>query len=459
MKKKLSIIAMLLALSVIVLIIGSRGDEPLSPDVVKVQAFQIPEVVPEDNIYIGICGLANIDDGDVVKAGQKYLARGQSQPPSGWANDFSYKNLCVDTAGENCLNKIAAEASAINEEVQNNKEIMDRYYVIREMPLFVNGSKFSDPAPHYGHLTAASRFNGYKALLDIKQGDLSGGLDSIEKDLNFYKRISRSEYISLVDLMTAVAMARRNVMALSMIIEDGQIDISGEEERFRKMLDLNFDCGRMMTAALETEKRQSLLMFESKDDYFLNEGFSWQDKFADKVLTFFLKDNMTLNRLATQKDDDIKQIQAAPLLGFPDFYKRSLVKMGDMDPSSNPFNLKVKNLYKEYGVFFFKNYAGQVMLNIAWHNYLPYAARLNDALVHSHLVRAQLELRLMGNRPDDLSQALSHLGPEALNPYTGQPFAWDKDNNVLWVDLVAAKGNSQDKTKHRVKVEVPPLRP
>lgn len=77
--------------------------------------------------------------------------------------------------------------------------------------------------------------------------------------------------------------------------------------------------------------------------------------------------------------------------------------------------------------------------------------RLNDTLVRSHLRRAQLELRLMPARPDDLSQALSRLGPETLNPYTGQPFEWDSENNVLRVELCMAR--------YKYQVRVPTSRP
>ena len=37
----------------------------------------------------------------------------------------------------------------------------------------------------------------------------------------------------------------------------------------------------------------------------------------------------------------------------------------------------------------------------------------------------------MADRPADIAEALAHLGPETLNPYTGKSFEWNKEANSL----------------------------
>lgn len=141
MKKKILIALAILFVFFVVLVIGSRGDEPLEPAVAKELAFSLPELAPEDNAFIGIYGLDKIQDGDVVTAGLKYLKEdpeaqdGARQEPG---FDFSYKNPCLVARQKNCLDQIEADASVIDEAVQKNHDIMERYRIVQKMPFYAN---------------------------------------------------------------------------------------------------------------------------------------------------------------------------------------------------------------------------------------------------------------------------------------------------------------------------------
>ena len=437
MKKKLVLVMVALAFcSIVLVVIGSGRDETLDPAVKEVLAMRLPEVAPEDNAYVGLSGLGHIRDGDVVTAGKKFLSADlQVQADSVQEQDFefSYRNPCLEShdGNEGCLDQIAADASTLKADVEKNQKIIERYHIVQKMPFFVcTSSNFMDRVPQYQVVLSASKLIGAQALLDIKQGDLSAGLAAIETDLNFYKRMGQSEHGDLISLMIAMAAIRSNLIEISKVIEDGQIDLAGQEDRLRKMLDLNFSPGSIMTTALKTEKWRALQGFDQLADSMLGESSDLKDK-RD---LFLFKRNMTINQVAAQYDEVIKRVQAAPTLGFPGFLVRDTAEFMEKE-SSGETSLSIRELYGKYGVFFFKNRTGEIFLNIAQPYYMKYLGRIHDTVVYSRLVRAQLELRIMADRPGDIPAVLAELGPETWNPYTGKPFDWDSEQKCLWAGI------------------------
>lgn len=453
MKKKLLIAVAILLVFFVALIIGSRGDEPLDQAAAKELAFSLPELAPEDNAFIGMYGLDRSQDGDVVTAGLKYLQEepeaqdGAKQEPG---FDFSYKNPCLLARQNNCLDQIEADAVLIDEAVQNNHDVMERYRIVQKMPFYANTCVFSTHTPRYGLLIGASRLLDAKALLDIKRGDVEGGLDSIEADLDYYKKIWRSEYITLNDLTTAIPALKNNLIVLNKIIADERIDLTGQEERLRKMLDLDLDANQMISRALTMEKRRALHSLSQFDDEAFSAGLDLKHKL---MILLFYKKNLTLNRLAALSDTVIQQIQTAPVLKFPEFYGRL---EGWHSAEIVIPDLSMERLFEIYGVFFYKNYFGERLLSISQSLYLGHVAQANDNLAYARLVRAQLELRLMADRPEDISEALDGLSPETWNPYTGKPFQWDKDNDSIWGE--SAAGRNRSDMPARLEVTVPARR-
>jgi|GEM_PF-3425785 len=460
MKKKLLIVLSIIMALLLITLIGTSLDEPLDPAVEQALSFQIPRVAPEDNAYVGLSGLQYVNDGDLVSAGLKFLESDpKKERPPAPARDFSYKNPCLKGPGEqpDCLNQIVADAAAINEDLDKNRVIIERYRRVLSMPQFVNtGAGFEAPVPLYQAMIESSRLLGAKAMLDIKQNNPAAGFDSLEAELAFCKRMGQSEHVSLIDLMIAVAGLNMKLNELSRLIEDGQIDLGGYEEQLRKMLDLDLEAGRMMTAAISTEKRTYLhgLAHMSDDKTWLGPDAGFKDRLQTYFYLFLYKKNMTLNQLSAKLDAVIGQFKAAPLLGFPDYYHQRLSQMDEVEFGDGS-HLEFKNLYNKYGLFFFKNYAGERLLEIAQPMYSKYMARINDTVAQARLVRAQLELRLLNPQAEDVPEALTKLGPETWNPYTGQPFAWDAEKKVLWIERIGSSNSSNS----RLEAGLPNLRP
>lgn len=217
------------------------------------------------------------------------------------------------------------------------------------------------------------------------------------------------------------------------------------------MLDLDLDPNQMIARALTMEKRRALRSLGQFDDAAFSGGLGLQYKL---MILFLYKKDMTLNRLAALSDAVIQQIQTAPVLKFPEYYGR--LEGWHSSEIVIP-NLSMERLLEIYGPFFYKNYFGEWLLSSSQSLYLGHVAQANDNLVYARLVRAKLELRLMADRPEDISEALAGLGPETWNPYTGKPFQWDKDNNSIWGESAAGR-NRSDMPK-RLEVTVPARQP
>lgn len=461
MKKKLLIAMAVLGLGLVILIAGGSGDEPLDPSVVRDLVFTVPDVAPADNIYIGVFGIGGLRYGDVVIAGEKYSKHGYPHAeglPEDELFDRSYVNPCLSPDADNCLDQIVSESADIEAAVAKNRQLIDRYRIVQKMPLFVDtASDMVDPVPQYSYLIDSTRLISAQALLAAKRGDVSAGLAAVETELDFYRKIYQSEHISLIDLMISVAAVNINLITLKTIIADGAIDLSGQEDRLRKMLELDLDSGRATVAALTSEKR--MLLRNLAPGKWEGSPFGPEEGplagLGEKIFPYIFKNNMTLNMIAARLDEEIGAIRDRPLLNFPEFYAERAAKMQSGPPESGP---SVKRLFKTYGIFFFKNYGGEIFIEMIHQDYLRYAAKVKDQLVFSRLIRTQLELRLMPDRPGSISEALATLGPESFNPYTGAPFNWDQERNSIWAEQ-AAKSHVASGREVRFEAKVPPIKP
>lgn len=462
MSTKVLVFLNVLVLAGLALIVGIGRDEPLRPSVEQALNQRFPLVAPEDNIYVGLAGLPYLEDGDVVTAGKKYY---QNAPkPDNAAKlkqvyDFSYANPCQKAETANCLDQIEAESEALMASYEKNRAIVERYLQVQKMPLYVNNSSYTSFVPQLMPLIGASRLIGAKALLDIRRGDVEGGLAALEADLAFLRRIGQSSGLGLMDLTVILSLVNTHLTEISKIIEDDRIDLTGREDRLRKILELDFNFGSMMTAFLTTEKRHHLqsvgLLFERPSPW----PQSFLENLQNRFFLFLTRKNLTRNMAAARFDQDIREMKALPLLDFPKYLARRLAR-GPVSILAS--NSRIKALYDKYGLLFFKNYGGERFAAIAEIDHVRYAALITDVIVYSRLVRAQLELRLMPERPEDVSAALAQLGPETWNSYTGQPFEWDHDQNVILAEralrepaMVRGKPSSPDLLKAAVPLSRP----
>lgn len=448
--------------AVVVILSGISPDDPLSPSAAAEKNFVYPDLDPKDNIYVGVAGLPWPEDGDVVAAGEKFLRKGdrssyQDRPSLTVSSDPPYRHPCLEpSAGADCLDSLVSQAAEIKAALAANRVMLERYRDVQKMTGFVNRNEPMAPVPLYNGLIKSTRLIDAQALLDIKQGRVEQGLKAIEKEIDFYQRICHSQYVGLIDLMIAIAGTQINLIALEKVIADESIDLRGQEARLRRMLGLDINI-KMAETALRSEKRQFMQISDllEPQPYFYGPEPDPSQILPKPFKDLFYKDNMTVNEIAAKMDREIEVITQAPLLGFPEYFQRQREIKERQEAERGAYSAPgLKESYHKYGPLFFKNYIGEFMLNVAQPMYLLYAARVNDALLYTRLLRAQLELRLMADRPADAAEALARLGPEFNNPYTGRPFDWDREKNELQADKAANMKDLDDKN-NAFRVPVP----
>lgn len=319
------------------------------------------------------------------------------------------------------------------------------------MPRYVHTSLPMEIVPQYSGLMKISSLLASAAFLDIRTGNPDRGLDFIEKDVGFYKRILAGKDTSLLCAMVAVKKIGEYTLGASKLIEAEALDLALDGDRLRRILE-PFNPVESVANALEIENISTLQAFSGLLSSQAESGEPW--KFGDKARGFYhkafmsllYKKNMTMNRMYSRSAERTRRIRAMEMRHLPSLMGKYREEMKDAGAEEVSFS-DIPLLYKRNGVFFWKNYVGEVLLGIAVPDSMPYFARACDTAVFMRLVRLQLELAFWEGKPEDFSG--SRVFSEILNPYTEAPFSMDSEKKVLW--FVGARSTE----KERMQVAIP----
>ncbi|MDL2274808.1 hypothetical protein LJC22_01625 [Desulfosarcina sp. OttesenSCG-928-G10] len=434
---KLRYILILCIVFILILVAGSLIDEDLTPETRKALNRKLPTAPPDQNAYVGIAGFNAPETEDFLEAGKKPLARVEAELGEWNAEDYpqelsiteSYKNSCFNPDEKACLTALENDIPRIARLLEENAELIRRYRILQDMPLYVNtGFTTAEDIPNFMQPLRISDLLSAVAFLDIKNGNAEKGLDFIEKDMAFYKRIIAGKDVYLIDVLLAGSRIRNYALGVSRLIEAGVLDLQIHGNRLRRLIEPLPDPLSHMADIFEMELAFGLRGVLG--GFFPDPMFDGKvGRFVEKMLTpVAYKKNMTMNRFTTVMEELIRQTRT---MGFSPNTAPHLAEMRKTNEMSI-FNIPL--LYRHNGIFFWKNYMGVASVHGGYANYTWYVAAICDTTVFMHLARAQLELALSEYQSGDPSQVLMRLGPETFNPYTGAPFSWDADKQVLWFE-------------------------
>jgi hypothetical protein len=452
MKKKtiytLLFVLVLFFIALTVLAAYTLQDEPLTPMAEQALHYQPLSVPPERNAFVGIAGLDAPAGSDFIVAGVEnihranqdfqrfgtYVPSRENAPQTVEKLEFSiakYTYSCNEEITENCLEEIGAEAQDIQKLLEKNDELIARYLHIQAMPEFSNtipGTvEFSLP---YRGLLNLSRLLSAKAVLDIQNRHLQEGLDFLEKDLNFYRNISASREIGIIDMMVAVRQIQRYANLLMLLAR--QEKLRDHADRIRRLL-----------MPLDAPK-ETFLRALWREEVFISQGLYHLGEYMDiapakgtyldqLIALFFFKKNMSLNLNSEFWIAERRLIDATTPLQLHEMRKGSWWE--------NEIRLRVCTVPEDY--FFCRhitNFAGEIIVIIAQPNHAQYLLRIHDIDARLRLFRAQLEFaRAAKNGAKAPETLLARLGPETFNPYTGQPFEWNPETETLGFTPAAGK--------------------
>jgi hypothetical protein len=278
-----------------------------------------------------------------------------------------------------------------------------------------------------------------QAILDIKNGHVREGLNWIQKDMSFYRRILAAKDAGAVEKMIALMQIQRYAIILSLLI--GENDLRGQDEILRSLLvplDVPKESFKDIAWWEYTNTFQSIYNTPTKE--FLGEiqvafnasheesGFG--EKLALKSALYFLyKQNMTANLKSEIMRNWVDIVNETPvaILSSEDIDRKAAERAGCT-----------------YYCGHLKNLAGETLVLISTGVYDKYFLRIYDADALLRLVRAQLEYKLAAKQVDaEPTKILASLPPETFNPYTDAPFYWDAERGAIGFQ----PANSENKDK------------
>jgi hypothetical protein len=415
-------------------------DDPLTSAAAQALAYRPAPVPPAQNAFVAIAGFNAPAGSDFIRAGEENLRQvAQGKVPDADPHPLlfsieKYAAACTWTDNAHCLAAIQADADNNAKLMEDNRELIARYAHIQTMPHFSNGidflllademSKGKDWLIPYRQTAYVLGLLSDHAALIIQNGQIDEGLDFIEKDIEFQRKIFAAVDAELVDKLVALAYIRQHVVLLSLLMEQG---IPAEHlHRIRPMLVPLADIGQHFREAMWSEHIQELNSLTRMGDTI----FRWKDHaYPERIVgqamyEIVWKNNMTLNLSS-------------------EFWHEYMRLLGDITPSrlSSEFpgidervRARVCPMAEKY--FFcnhIRNFTGEALVQIGQANWGQYLLKIHDHDAHIRLVRAQLEYHLAVNGKIEANpqQTLATLGAETFNPYTGQPFEWNAERQTL----------------------------
>ncbi len=426
----------------------SLRDEPLAASVREQLAYRPPQGDPRQNAYVALVGFNAPADSDILTVGQAAIeqanAKAAKDPDISQAPEQelfiplnapralifsppSFKNPCGDLARtSDCLPAIAEQSDVIAQNLQQNAVLLERYRLMQRLPVFTHTSAPPVDTPHYGELVSSSNLLAAAALLDIQQGRIEQGLDFFERDIAFYRTILAGEN-TLISAMIARQRLLSHYHTLNLLIADPAFPATNHAARLRALLAPFEQKDKNLHAALAFEQRYALTMFmrASLFDTADKQGFMQDTAHKGQLLfsQLFLKKNMTANAQNASRERSLARTDALTEDSLPHLLKNP--------PRPENLMFDISALYGKYGLLFWRNYFGEILVSISSTNYLEYIAAVYDMAIYARLVDAQLQLRIDALPPRDIPARLQQPNPVFLDPYTGRPFDWRAEDNTL----------------------------
>jgi hypothetical protein len=416
-----------LTLLVIFMAINWR-DEDLTSEARALAEFQPSPIPDSQNAYLALLGFDAPSGVDAIAAGAKVVAKSNaaslmdrlrdeepepqqkqvvSQMDGGKLKFARVGGPIYGPPDCDALPQAISRARDIIATKKANAELVDRYLAMHRMPGFVDTSTHGVMGPHmalgWGNIRQVLLA---EAALNVQTHGESSALTFLASDIALWRRILAGENTT-VDKIVAERMLAEDYRLLSDLIAFPALDIRRFETQIRPMLEpvspAELSMARMFMrdfqASIEFMRASTM---ESSDAGSL-EGMG--RKLAMAYLFFVFKPNATTNLEA----------HYATLLGnsSPGQFARLQDDLNQL-PSASIYNP-----------------VGRMFVNISAPFELDTVARVFDLAAYVQLTRAQFAVRLASPSPEQVPAIMAAAGPDARNPYTGEPFKWDAAHRSL----------------------------
>lgn len=400
-------------------------DETLHPDLARLTPPQ--PVSMEANAYPLIYGFPAAGDRDPREAGLSIIETlrerfergeeitlsaqeigdilGNPQTQDGWNRIFPTLD-CNARFAIDCADRLIADVALQGADHPRLRLLLDRYETILGTPRFEENQEYdvSTPIPFNGELMAIARI---RLALEFRTGSNAEILAGIAGDVAFWKRMLRDGQ-SLIAKMVALAGLRNDTTFLSTLLRERDLTAVelGEVERILSPLTTDErDIGETFLAELR------ISLMSEKPYALLLDG-------PPAIARLALQENATLNEYYFTTTIPL-QLKAS--LSASEFHDQ-----GANAPMAYDVRAVPPPLYNLGGKFILKWVASQISL-------ADYISRVHDLDGRIGLVLLQAEIALSPSRsPEDVVRESRH-----RNPYTLEPFDYDRDAGTIGFDCLA----------------------
>ena len=433
---------LLVAVALVALVIAINWrDQPLSDEARALLADQPAAPVPDrENILLALAGMKAPEEADVFEAGRRYIEQANRE---GGSAEQEKKKLkwqdtkppfdCKISMGDDFLQCVELERNRLAETLALNKTLVQRYRAMQELPryaviqapgVWVIDMDFGTPFTIHQSLLA-------QAVLDIKDWNMTAGLEFFKKDMALWRKNLDGKFC-LLDSMFSTAWLMQDARGLNMLLSLPTVQISEEQrQEWRALLAPLSPEQQSLHAAWEGEIKfgysyaPEIKRWKSYDEVSnrgdivcgrfpeaVGECTAWQAWLEENISSIFFQPNASLN-------DEVPFYKAwlkLTELSWPDYLAQRDATLASF---KKPAGLQINWIYNPVGKRF------------STYSISPaeYIGRLHDADTYLRLVRLQLELRLAEVPSGQVAGYLKQLDAPYCAPCSD--FSWNPQARQL----------------------------
>lgn len=437
---KKSIICLIIFFPIGLFVIGNSLHETLNPKVAEIvhNSLLLDESTMEQNIYVALLGLAVPCEEYVAIAKQVILNNAEKmrqainaadetkmQPLDEVGNYYSaeqelifsthslgkdYLLPCQELSNFHCLTDIVKQELALKKRIADNKVLLERYQYISTLPYYRGYYQtITSPSPRYDLLIKLSDLRLAQAVFFIHNQQVSEGFKLLNDEMAFYKKMLAGED-TLIGPMIAIKRLFLLYHLIAELIDSPLLANELESDKVKSLM--------MPLTVIEQQSVARSLAIERN-------GWIYQ------FLTLINDDHLPLWRILYDRN-------ACANKAYQQFLKP--IELAQITiPEATPLPVKepkqqftFKKLIQEKGLFFLRNYYGEILLDTGRISYASYSNRLYNLEIYRYLVSIKWQMKQKKLKPIEVNAWLA--SQPVTNPYTHQPIYWDAKKQCLMTD-------------------------
>lgn len=383
MSKRTPLYVYVIIITIILLLIwGQTRDGKLLPKVQEQFTLIIPKtnIAPEHNAFIAMAGF-NVDTPeqmfpDGFKAIEVFIKKTQETPyeynmpfvlPGNNQLSALYKSPCdAQTNNINCLPEIKGQSSHIRQLLEEQQGYINNYLALQKYSQFAHILPYNiNSSVPYQYINSISQLLTAQAILDIQNGQIDKGMRFLINDITFYRHMLASKQKTLEDNSIFITTLTNHYFVLDRLLHSG-IQLKPYLAELEPLLAPLSKQERSLLIPLENERNYQMVVAAAlahvalyTGDTVLGGCYNNSCSFDRYFSRLFYKFNDTLNAIFIDWQPTISFAQKDEPLD--EAYLERLKTLNTIEVTRH--TISTYRLYERYGLFLFKNYAGEKQKN------------------------------------------------------------------------------------------------